>query len=101
MRCTFCSADTAHYLSGTYEVDYCKDCRVNHYSRDGKPLKKAFFTSKQDTGYEIWVDWEQNQTRVYLSECDEPSIIMTIPHVMENVTPQNIKEKLNTLLTFL
>jgi hypothetical protein len=101
MKCNFCEADMAYYLFTKCELDYCKDCRISSYSRDGKLIRRTFHVSKSETEYEICLDWENTQTKIYLAGCDEPTFVTSIPHIMDNITPQNINDKLKTLLTFL
>lgn len=79
----------------------CNTCKVN-YDGEKEYLHSLTFDCKiKDVPYELTIDSDKNQT--ILAAWTEPdclTYIMDISLAIKHVTPQNVEDKIKTLLTF-
>ncbi len=86
---------------------WCKDCKV-HYAGETDYLHNITFdTTIKDAQYELTIDVEKDSTtlrcwRVEDSamDLDVLKLVMEIRPAMKGVTPQNVLDKIKTLLTY-
>lgn len=109
--CHFCNQRcTKMYPTSSYWN--CKPCDVKFYERDNSQPEIIFHLFKDDESfYEILVDLEAKDTRIYLyypvKLSNDPGVydlpcgkLIIKTHLM-GLTPTNLKTKIQTVLTFL
>lgn len=106
--CIFCN--TRCRYSQHDDSFYCVSCNVEYWGEEDYLNRMKFRATIKDVRYELLVDINNNKTRLgYWDEYKgyspglEPDIFKVITEfkpVMNGVTPENVEDKIKTLLVF-
>ena len=126
MNCLFCSDKCSNKIQGPkgpagnshakYTIGWwlCEKCKVHFYTSSEMDIYTIFIIQfhvhKSHGFYHVQCDIQHNRTRVYYfryaKEGDQMDVsnslqpILDFKPVLTNVSPQNIEDKLQTLLVF-
>jgi len=105
LPCVFCNKRCNY--NGMRANYWCKDCKV-HYDGEKEYLHNITFdTTLKNVQYELTIDAESDLTTLRcwrvedsVIEMDALVIVMQFKPAMKNITPQNVNDKIRTLLTY-
>jgi hypothetical protein len=99
LPCVFCNQRCNYNtMRSSY---YCKDCKVL-YDGDKEYLHNMTFDCTiKNVPYELTIDADKDVTILACwSEPDTLTLIMDFHPAMKGITPQNVENKIRTLLTY-
>lgn len=106
MKCHYCQRECVDNES-TNTYCYCYHCHVNYSLTLQLIVDMVIFRNPQMPDYRLVLHLSDKETLLlyrddspFISNMDDPQIVVKLQFIMENVTPQNVQDKIKTMLVF-
>jgi hypothetical protein len=99
--CQFCQQSCTHVTKDRVGQSYwnnCGRCDVSYFSDNGHSITQIVFLTylKETVKYKLILDLRLQRSYVYT----DGTLVVAIKRVLNGVTPENVSNKVKTLLVF-